>query len=66
MVLAKLAQPVGIGGLRMSEKKKMSELEKKGLYPSEEDTVCSPEFPDGCMDVETGEETLKKLEDDED
>ncbi|WP_278277642.1 hypothetical protein [Scatolibacter rhodanostii] len=28
------------------------EFEKETLIKSTEETVCSPEFPDGCIDVE--------------
>ena len=41
----------------MDDKKLKEEKLDEELYPSEEETVCSPDVSDGCLDVETGEET---------
>lgn len=40
----------------MEDKKLKAENLEEELYPSEEDTVCSPDFSDGCLDVDTGDE----------
>lgn len=59
-------KPLGQGGDMEKTKKNIEEKpvekpeeKKEEIYPSEESTVCSPYFSEGCLEVETGEEKPK-------